>query len=279
MKMKWLVFPALVAAASGFAQEIIAPATADVETPQPINFQVLRTKEIKLENRSIILNRVVAPVLPAPPPPPPPPTAEEIAVAKVAATEAALNYQAKKHELLFFSATVYDGRVTEVSWFDNQHEYKVFSSINFNHLAGLGWFETADTEYMLLMGVGEQTSEQVAIFNQRVSEEGWPQLRREIPPPESFTQNRAEYFVVEDENHPAPTPAQLQALDDLHVYYDANKPRLIEEHTQREAARLVREREFRENPPVPKNSVINYWFGEGGKGTRVLDKKSLGGRP
>jgi len=251
-----LVFVALVASpVSG--QE--TPATAEAEAPQPINFQILRTKKIKLENRSIILHRVVPPVLPTPPPPPPPPTAEEVAAAEAAAARIALNYQAKRHELLFFSATVYDGRVTEVSWFDNQHEYKVFSSIDFNHLAGLGWFETADTEYMLLLGVADQTSEQVAIFNQRVRDKGWPQLQREIPPPESFTLNRAEYFVVEDENHPEPTPEQLKALDDLHVYYDANKLRLIEEHARREAAQAERVQWLKDHPPVPKDIVINYW--------------------
>jgi len=59
----------------------------------------------------------------------------------------------KKSVLLFLSATVYDRNVTEVRGFGTQGEYRIFSNIDFNLLAGLGGFETPDTSYSLLMGL------------------------------------------------------------------------------------------------------------------------------
>lgn len=226
----------------------------------PINFQVLAQRKINLGNRFIIMNRVVPPVLPEPPPPPPPPTAEELAAMQAAA---ALWRPLKKYEILFLSATVYDRRVTEIRWFDNQRQYKVFSNIDFNFLAGVNWFETEDTEYMLLMGLGNETSEQAEAFNQRILEQGLPKyLRKEIPSPTEFSSTRSEYAVVEDEQRTAPADWELTALDALHVFYDANKTRLAEEYVKREAENSAREQWLKDHPPFPKNTIINFWIEE-----------------
>ena len=242
-----------------------------------INFQVLEQRKINLGNRSLFLNRVVPPVLPELPPPPvpgPPPTAEQIAEWE------ARQPPQKKQGFLFLSTTVYDRKVTEIRRFENQREYQMFSNIDFNYLAGLGWFETADTEYMLLMGTGNETAEQVEGFNQYARENGWPERSHmQIPAPETFSLTRSEYVVVEDERHLSPPAEELAALDALHVYFDANRQRLEEEYAKRESARIERERWLKKHPPVPKDTVINYWVGEGGTGTGILDKRSIAGRP
>lgn len=228
--------------------------------PAPIRFQVLKQRSFNLGDRALIINRVVPPILPAlppEPPPPPPPTAEEIAVAKAAWERSGPH---KKYEMLFLSTTVYDRKVTELRWFQNQRECRVFSNIDFNFLCGAGEFETEDTVYMLMMGIGNETSEQVEGFNQYARENGWPKRsQKQIPALETFSKTRSEYVVVEDEAHAAPPEEDLAALDALHIYFDANKQRLVEEYTNREAARIAQEQWLKEHPPVPKDIVFNYW--------------------
>ncbi len=214
-----------------------------------------------MRNRSIIYNKVVPPVLPEPPAPLPPPTAEQIAAAKAAAEAADRIHPPKKFEMLFLSTTVYDRSVTEIRWFSEKRESRVFSNIDFNYVAGLSWFETADTDYMLLMGIGNETAEDVEGFNQYAREQGWPKrFWKQVPPRNSFSLTRSEYAVVQDEQHTAPPETELAALDALHVYFDAHKERLIEEYHKREAANAAREQWLKDHPPIPKDTVINYWI-------------------
>jgi hypothetical protein len=142
------------------------PAESKPEAP-PIKFQVLQSKRVDLGDRSLILNRVVPQVLP---PAPPPATAVVVTEAGPALEEE--RTPQKKQEVLFLSATVYDRQVTEVRSFAGQREIRIFSNIDFNLLAGVGGFETEDTVYTLLMGLGNETREEIEAFNEQASSEG-----------------------------------------------------------------------------------------------------------
>lgn len=100
---------------------------------------------------------------------------------------------------------------------------------------------------------------------------------KQIPPAESFSKTRSEYTVADGEESKAPPEEILKALDALHTFFDANRQRLAEDYAKQETARIERERWLKEHPPVPKDTVINYWIGQGATGT--LDKGSMGGRP
>ena len=224
-----------------------------------IKFQVLQSRKIDLGNHSLIINRVVPPVLPELPPAPAPRSAEQIAAARAAA---ALRRPAKKRVNLFLSATVYDRKVTEIRWSGGSHEHRVFSNIDFNLFGGACDLETADTIYSLMLAVGNETAEQVERFNRHAAEHGLPtRLRKQIPSLETFSQTRSEYVVAEDETHATPSGEELKALDALHVFYDANRQQLADEYAKREAARIAREQWLKEHPPKPKDTVINYWIG------------------
>lgn len=95
--------------------------TGDVQAAPAILFQVLRQWRVNAGDHTVILNRVVPPVLPpAPSPPAPPPAAE------IAAAEAFEAWQpVKKSVILFLSATVYDRQVTEVRWFNALGEHRI----------------------------------------------------------------------------------------------------------------------------------------------------------
>lgn len=269
--MRTLAALAITALWTGLAAGQETPAESKPEAP-PIKFQVLQSKRIDLGNRALILNRVVPPVLP-----PAPAAAANAATAESAeiAAEEDRGPQ-KKQEVLFLSATVYERQVTEVRWFAGQREFKIFTNIDFNLLAGQGGFESDDTVYTLILGLGNETREEVAAFNERATKEGWPQRSfKQIPAPESFSTTRSEYTVAGSDESKAPPEEIMKAFDALHTFYDANRQRLAEEYAKREAARIERERWLKEHPPVPKDTVINYWIGQGA--TSTLDKRSFGG--
>lgn len=217
--------------------------------PPAINFQVLRQWRVGAGGRAIILNRVAPPVLPPAPPAPAPPTAEEVAV--VEAFE--VRQPVKKHAMLFFFATVYDRKVTEVRWFGAQGECRIFSNIDFNLLAGTGGFETDETVYSLMLALDNPTVAEAAA--RRAAKAGGKQ----IPQPEEFSATRAEYIVAEDAARKSPTAEDLTVLNALHVYFDANKQRLAENSVQRTKANAERQRELSEHPPAPQDTVIHYW--------------------
>ena len=51
----------------------------------------------------------------------------------------------------------------------------------------------------------------------------------------------------------------LKALTDLHRYYDANRDRLTREYAEAEAARIAQEQWNKEHPPIPKDTVTNFF--------------------
>jgi hypothetical protein len=271
--MKILTALAITALFTGLAAGQETPADAKHEVP-PIKFQVLQSERIALGDRTLILNRVVPPVLP----PAPVPTAAanrarpDIADLGVEPDRA----PQKKEEALFLSATVYDRQITEVRWFAGQREFRIFTNIDFNLLSGQGGFETDDTVYTLILGLGNETRREVDAFNERAFKEGWPQRSlRQIPTPESFNKTRSEYTVAGGDGSKTPPEEILRAFNALHTFYDANRQRLEEDYAKQEAARVERERWLKEHPPAPKDTLINYWVGQGA--TSTLDKRSMGG--
>lgn len=234
-----------------------------------INFQVLKSRRVNAGDHAITYNRVAPPVLPERPAVPAVPIPSPLSAE---AMQAMKRRESKKFELLFLSATVLDRQVTELRWFGDGGEYRAFSNIDFNYLSGPGEIETDDTVYELIMGIGNETREQVDAANSYITEHGLPSsLKKQIPPLSQFSPVRSEYMLVDDGSKPVPDNA-LAGMDALHSYYDANRQQLIDDYNKREASRIVQEQWQKEHPPVPKDTVINYWI-EGGKGgTRILDK-------
>lgn len=304
MKPKWILLLACVCAGASLAQERAIPSSASVSSESiavepaqeapAINFRVLKAWELDLGDHSIFYNRVVPPVFPEAPAPvvlPP----HELTPAEL---EFVRRRERKEFKMMFLSATVYDREVTELRWWEGGKQYRVFSNIDFNYVAGMGEFESDSAVYMLLMGIGNETRKDVAEWNRYVAEQGWPRpMKTEVPSMRAFPVGRSTYFIAPEadfvaawnryvvekglppEEMLAPQPPPLSAgvrqdqgasnadagsepyaaLDALHVYYDANKQRLIEEYGKREAANAERARWLQEHPPIPKDTIINYW--------------------
>jgi hypothetical protein len=213
-------------------------------SPPPINFQVLQTTKINLGNRSAIFNLVAPPALP--PAPPPDPTPTPLTPEQIMALEQQ-QPPPKKNVAIFCSATVYDRQVSQLCWSDESGSHCAFSNVDLNYFCnGSGGFETADTTYFLIMGLGNDTRQGAMANN------------IQVPTLSQFSATRSQYVIVQDGSN-APTADSLKWLDDMHAYFDGNKEQLIDLYNKQTADRIAREQWLKDHPPVPVDTVINFW--------------------
>jgi len=222
-------------------------------------FRVLDSQEVDLGPRSITYNRVATPVLKPTPVPTPvvvtpeaTPTADEL--------EEMRRLESKRYAYAFLSCTVYDNQFTEVEWYEDGQWVSFLTTINFHYLSPWSDFETADSLYSIFMGLGDCSradfegtreafiGENTFGFHPRP----WPfgLLQRQQQTGKSSWQITAK------------SPASkevMQAIDDLHRYFDANRDDLLREYKEIEAARLAQEQWLKEHPPVPKDSVVEFF--------------------
>lgn len=211
-------------------------------SPATINFQVISQTKVDLGNRSVIYNLVVPPVLPPLPTPPPaaPLTPDQI--------QALQQHQTPPKKTVFVSlfATVFDRSVTLLQWSDENGAHRAYSNVDFNYFTGVGVVETTDTSYLLLITTVNDT--RIAAAARNVT----------VPPASSFDVTQAQYMIVQD-GSTAPTADSLKELDDLHTYFGANRQALIDGYNQRVAAQLALQQQLQANPPVPQDTVVNFW--------------------
>jgi len=230
-----------------------APASAGAKPS--IQIRVLEGVEVKFRDHSVFYQRVAPPVPPVARAPVAVPVVESLSLAESAAAEARAQ---KKSAVLMLSATVYDRQVTELRWSANGREYRAWSNSDFNLLAGQGEIETEACVYSLLMGLGNETRESVAEWNrlaaaaQRLAD-SWE--TKTVPDLSKFPVGRSTYLLSGD----APADDSLAALDALHRYYDAHRLRLVADYEKRKATTAAREQWLKEHPPMPENTVINFW--------------------
>jgi len=243
----------LIHSSVSFGQE------ATPEQAPKLQFRVLQTRRISLGNRSVIFNRVAPPVLPKKPLVSAPLVATPTAGELKALEEMQAKQVQKKQEALFISATVFNNAVTELYWTYDGRQCHAFSNINFNYFGGVTEFEANDTVYWLLMAImNDQVASGDATKQAGAAAATPARQAKEIPALSEFSPRRSEYLVVEGEGEPLPDEA-FAGIEALHVYFDANRPRLIEESVKRDAAQLAQEQWLKDHPPVPKDTVINFW--------------------
>jgi hypothetical protein len=241
------------------ADDSVATAKAVFAQPQSggskAGVQVLKAWKASLPDHAVYYNLIAAPVASATPaalPTPAPLTARQLQWLQ--------RVQGKKQELLFLSATVYDYRVTEVRWNAAGQEYRAYSNIDFNQLAGAGQIETDDTIYDLFMGLGNSTVEAVEAMNKELTARGLSNdLLQQIPSADAFSQTRSEYIVVQPKSDTPPPAEAVAAMDAIHLYYDANRATLAAAWTKREAERIAKLNEPKPLPTPVKDTVINFW--------------------
>jgi hypothetical protein len=206
-----------------------------------VAFTVLERREVELDGRKLISNRVADPKLPK--------------SVKVKAASASLNVglppeflNQTERELhtLMISATIYKGEptVTHLRW-QTQDGLKLeaWSNIDWNFMRGMMTVSSDTNEFLVLQGVGLPPDGDVV---------------PDLPP---FTAGRAEYFVFADSISDLDEIA-CEGMDLLHSYYEANELVLKTAHQRREAITAAQIRYDTANPKKPKNAVLHFWKSE-----------------
>lgn len=249
------------------AQAPAAPTPAPAAELLP-EFQVLSrsvTKEMAVEpaplpgmtpvsrERTVTIERVADPHLPAPLPPPPPANPTDPALkARLAAFRAA--YQPTR--MIGLSATTYDFATTRLRWRSKarpDEPITAWSNLNFEYIRGHSDLKLAGEKYMLFLGYGVETT---ANLKRRAARFGVPYVPPVLPElPELATAGPA--FII-TEGDATGTP-ELEFLATLHAVYPGEEPRLKAAYEAREAARKAHEAYVRAHPPVPHDLIIKHW--------------------
>lgn len=207
--------------------------------------RVLQSSRVELGDRAIIYQRL------APPAPTPAPAARPGFVPPA-------ERSGKPEKYFRLSATVYDRRLTKLRWFVGGREYHALSNVDFNYLAGIGTFETTDTIYSLVMGLGNESSEIDAALNRLAAQQGLAPFATDPAPQESFDPARAEYRLLGERAAAAP-PEALAPLAALHRYFETHRARLIRDYEERVSNHRAREQWLKEHPPAPQDTTIRFW--------------------
>lgn len=229
----------------GFAQE----SSEAVKTAR-----ILDSQEVDLGNRKITYNRIETPALkPQPTPEAAPvttakeyvPTAEELAEIR--------HWESLRYEYLGGSATVFDGVGTEFRLWTPEGEAVALSSIDFNFLQCLWDLEREGVYYSVFFFAFGYLPEEFA--EAKKSEPEWAAQFGEFP---KEAAGMSRFTVVSAPKGEAGEKA-IQALEDLHAYFDENRRQLRAAYEESEKARIAQEEWVKAHPPQPVSTTITYF--------------------
>lgn len=221
-----------------------------------IDFTVLERKSVNMGDKKVILNRVAPPNLPqsAPSAPKEPVELTEAEFAEL------MKLHEKPHRALMLSATVYDRKLTKLRWGHGENEVTAWSNVDFNYLRGVVDFETEEAFYTVFLGIGNESIKELNQRNRLARKEKWENyVVEEIPKLPPFTANRAEYFVITDNDEIISQDDLFAPIDSIHAFYEQNARKLHIQYQRTEALNSARKRYEEANPEQPKDTVIHFW--------------------
>ncbi len=227
-------------------------AIPEVATPQPIpgTYQILEQRIVQHDGYTVTYNRITPPQMSKVPAPVARPlTPEEQALAD--------SRRGRAHGNLSIGCTVFDHEITELHWTSGGKRHVVYSNIDFNLVAGLGTFDSADTVYSSILAVGnaERGTGSPPVQSQN------PQARSlsHVPALSEFPTDLSIYLVPADDTLTEADNEILAALDALHAYYDANRAKLQQAYVERKQKRLSAQQWAKDHPPLKKDEVFYLW--------------------
>lgn len=168
-------------------------------------------------------------------------------------------WEAMDHVSLLLSCTVYDNQLTEVRFRHWDNDVVFWSTVNFNYLSQLMDLQTKDTYYFIMMGIVDSTKEEFHQQNAELLRMGRRDLLSTWPIDllGSMQSTGKSAWRIPSKT---PVPQEvLRTIADLHSHFDANRDALIAQHAEREAARIAHEKWAKDNPPQPKDTVIQFF--------------------
>jgi hypothetical protein len=237
--------------------QVAAPAPSVSDSPLQLN--VLSSRTINLTTHTVTFNQVETPVL-KPQPIPAPAAAGSSSLASSASQPPALQ-DTGNYFTLFFSATRYDNQTTEIDLPYKGQNYVFWSNVDLSCFSYVNRIQVKQTTYSLIFSAQTGLIKDLTDWNLEVVGRGLsPSLIHPIPALPTLqgqSSGMPNYLLV------SPTtgadPQVLQAIADLHAYYNANKTALIAAYQASRAKALTQEQWLKTHPPQPENIVINYF--------------------
>lgn len=232
------------------------------------------SRTVQKEGHRVTINRVEPPQLRAVPAP-----LSSASDAKRTWTEeewAAMIAAQPEHQSISLSVTVFGEEYSKILWRkpreteerrkEAPEEFEIWTNVNLNYLRPISTFtvERDNVVYDYMGFTSTITREAEAWRRTYAKERGYDYESRWQTPPVRFTDGTAEYVVVEPEERRIP-PELYQQMDALFRHYLENEERFKAEFLRSEALRKAKEAYLKENPPEPKDVIINHWpISEGG---------------
>ena len=227
--------------------------------PLRVGKKILDRHEVDLGNRTITYDRLETPRLkPVPTPTPVPRRVESVPTA--AELEEMRKMAEKRFASVFLQCTLFNKQFTEVEWNEDGVNLAFLTTANFQYLSQLSDFDTGTSECSFLMGWGEGNRAEFEAMN-RVYATGRGTGRKPRSWPTSLIQQqkrtgKSAWQVVS--TGPVP-PEVLKVIEAVHTYYDANALKLAAEFRRREAEQAAHERWLKDNPPIPRDTTVEYF--------------------
>ena len=240
--------------------------------PEPIDFKVLtsHTQRIQVTEApemiglppikgtiNVTVQRVADPGLADPPAPLPVlPPSDPLVIARLKQ----LRESYRGTELVFLSATVFDGRRTLLRIYPNgdaKGEITAWSNIDFSHFSGFSTYRVHNqdgtfSDYGLLMGIGNADTSRL---RKRLANYSYDYDLPEIPELPDLAISGPSFVVVGGETN----GEAMDTLSQVHDLYRKEGVRMEEACHAREKASVERYAYLLKNPPVPENIVIRFW--------------------
>ena len=239
MALKLIFLTLLCCGRQVFSQTGVSDAA---EGSPKVALRVLESVEVKRGDHSIIYQRV-APPSPGAIPQFKAPVVEQVP-SSMPLTESP--QAEKQHRSLAVSATIYDGGVTELRWWNRSAESVIFSNLDFRFLEGITEIETEHAVWLLFMSIRD-ASREAAVPSEAILK------ARSLDP------RQAQYFVILDSVASVPDEETLAAIGALHRFYGENRARLVAERASREVERALAQQALKEHPPIQKDTIIQFW--------------------
>ncbi len=165
-----------------------------------------------------------------------------------------LRWEQMDYQGFYPSATAYEGRGSDVWIWTSEGGVRILSSIDFRYFQPIYGFEGNGVYYSTFFMLDLWTD--VAVQEAKGED---PSLVIEYPNFPKEVNGKSRFEVVSGSQGEEQDKA-IAAMEALHAYNDKNRAKLIKDYEEDEKARIAHQQWLKDNPPIPKDTVINYFL-------------------
>lgn len=238
-------------AEAAIKEQMHLTATREKERLQSINSaQAINTLQVGSSTPKIIMRRLAPKEWPARPKP--------VAGEWTEKQRAEWRANRKHFHNMQLSATVFDRRLSEIQWRKGTLEFTLLSNVDFNYLSMIGWLENGPTHWSTFFFVNNIDSNREQRFAQMAKEKGRVYTPRRVPDGSMLESGSADYVIYAEPGVKVPSEL-VEEMDALHQHYTTNEQALKNSWLNRQELSKAHAAWQKANPPVPKDTVINFW--------------------